>query len=80
MNHEVCIFTVVISDTTSTSMWKNMTQVNTPENPTLSTRRSVKFKGKDEEISDVEIDRDRHGLHSRAWGPFLEAPGNYRAR
>ena len=47
---------VVISDTTSTSMWNNMTQVNTPENPTLSTRRSVKFKGKDEEISDVEID------------------------
>ena len=34
----------------------DMTQVNTPENPTLWTRRSVKFKGKDEEISDVEID------------------------
>ena len=58
----------------------NMTEVNVSENLTLLTRRSVKFKGKDEEISDVEIDRDRHGLHSRAWGPFLEAPGNYRAR
>ena len=34
----------------------NMTQVNIPENPTLLTRQSVKFKGKDEEISDVEMD------------------------
>ncbi|XP_044167374.1 uncharacterized protein LOC122951431 [Acropora millepora] len=33
-----------------------MTEVNVPENLTLLTRRSVKFKGKDEEISDVEID------------------------
>ena len=43
---------VVVLDTTSTTMLNNMTQ----ENTSLSTRRSVKFKGKDEEISDVEID------------------------
>ena len=33
----------------------NMTEVNVLENLTLLTRRSVKFKGKDEEISDVKI-------------------------
>ena len=43
---------VVVLDMTSTTMLNNMTQ----ENTSLSTRRSVKFKGKDEKISDVEID------------------------
>ena len=46
---------VVILDTTLTSMLNNMTKVNITENSTLLTRRSVKVKGKDEEISDVEI-------------------------
>ena len=36
----------------------NMMEVNVPENLTLLTRRSVKFKGKDKEISDVEIDAE----------------------